>query len=115
MYLGPPRPIHSGSPETHTHGYQRIRDRYFQAEDLEGDRGSICVAVKNEVDSICAATILLDMLSSDGVPAFIYPLVDEIWSRGHLSLAREAISEEEWRDGGANNGSVDKRNRVRST
>lgn len=112
MYLGPP--ILNGSINSHTTCYQRIRDRFFQAQDYKGDRGCVCVAVKNEVDSICAATILLDMLAKDGIRAFIYPVVDEFWSRGYLSLATQAISEEEWQDLLAKGSSVDGLDRVRS-
>lgn len=97
MYYGPPilssQSIHG--PSSHTAAYRAICHRFLQAQTLDDDdRGIVIVATKNEVDSICAAVLFLQLLAEDGVDAIVCPVVDEVWHSIFLGGMKYYLSEE---------------------
>lgn len=116
MYIGPPilSTQSTHGPSSHTTAYRDMCQRFFQAQTLDDDKGVVLVITKNEVDSVCAAVLLLKVLAEDKVDAFVYPVVDELWHRMFLDGMENHTSEEIWQKAFAETGDYPDKRRVRA-
>lgn len=97
MYIGPVSTEDDGS--CHSKVYESIRSHYHDMiPDRNGNRGQVFLLVNNEVDSICAAIVLLVLFREDNIRCRCLPITNCHDLEVYLDGGEYIITETEWRN-----------------